>query len=204
MAWFDDPISALGAAQNVFSIADIFTTLIISTILCYIAAKTYQNTHDGISYSKNFVQITLVFGVLVSMTMLIIGSNIARAFTLLGALSIVRFRNAVKETKDVGFVFFVMAVGMACGTRFYPMAILMTAFICLVYMVLVKTNYGAKKEKQSLLKLTYPSDENYKEGVLPILKRHLKSFSLINIESISSQVSELCFVIVYKKSTNDV
>jgi drug/metabolite transporter (DMT)-like permease len=49
----------------------------------------------------------------VAVIMLIIGSNIARAFTLVGALSIIRFRNAVKETRDVGFIFFAMAIGMA-------------------------------------------------------------------------------------------
>ena len=49
--------------------------------------------------------------------MLIIGSNIARAFALVGALSIIRFRNAMKETRDVGFIFLIMAIGMAVGTE---------------------------------------------------------------------------------------
>src|SRR3989344_4893744 len=130
MAWFEDPISALDAAETVFGIADIAIVLVLTTILCYIVARTYRLTHDGVSYSKNFVQIIVVFGVVVSVIMLIIGSNIARAFTLVGALSIIRFRNAIKDTRDVGFIFFMMAVGMAAGTRFYGLAIIMTAFIC--------------------------------------------------------------------------
>ena len=68
-----------------------------------------------------------MMGTVVSLIMLIIGSNVARAFALVGALSIIRFRNAMKETRDVGFIFLVMAMGMAVGTRFYLLAIFATA-----------------------------------------------------------------------------
>src|SRR3989344_7561019 len=146
MVWFEDPIAAIGLGTNVFTITDVFVVLILSTILCMIVAKTYKLTHDNVSYSKQFVQIIVVFGVVVSVIMLIIGSNIARAFTLVGALSIVRFRNAIKETRDVGFIFFMMAIGMATGTRFYGLAVLLTLFICLLVIGMVWFNFGSKKD----------------------------------------------------------
>ena len=79
----------------------------------------YRLTHRGISYSQSYVQTLVMMGMVVSLIMLVVGSNIARAFALVGALSIIRFRNAIKETRDVGFIFFAMAIGMATGTRFY-------------------------------------------------------------------------------------
>ena len=98
----------VGSPSNVFTTMDILAVLVLSTILCFIVALTYKYTHEGISYSPSFVQIIIVFGVLVSAILLIIGSNIARAFTLVGALSIIRFRNAIKDTRDVGFIFFMI------------------------------------------------------------------------------------------------
>lgn len=53
--------------------------------------------------------------------MCIVGSNVARAFTMAGALSIIRFRNNIKDTRDIGFIFFALAIGMAMGTQFYAL-----------------------------------------------------------------------------------
>ena len=186
-----------------FDLKDVLIVLTLSFILSLLIGKIYSTTHNGISYSKAFVQTLILLCMVVSCIMLIVGSNIARAFTLLGALSIVRFRNAVKETRDVGFVFFVMAVGMACGTRFYALAILMSVLICLAIITLEGTNYGGKSTRQSLLKLVLPNEENYQEELFKLLEKHLKSFSLINIEAISDGLNEYSFVIIYKKRTED-
>ena len=91
-----DIFAQIGDVGNIFSMVDVLTALLLSTLLGLVVTTVYQKTHDGLSYSKNFTQTILIFGVVVSMIMMIIGSNIARAFTLLGALSIVRFRNPIK------------------------------------------------------------------------------------------------------------
>ena len=82
-------------------------------------------------------------GMVVSIIMLIVGANIARAFSLVGALSIIRFRNAIKETRDVGFVFFAMAIGMATGTKFYLLAIVAAVIISLVILLLTELVYSS-------------------------------------------------------------
>ena len=74
MAWFIDDISVF-VAPTLFTTADIFAILVISTFLCIIAAVTYKYTHTGISYSPSFVQTTVILGVIVSMIMLIIGMS---------------------------------------------------------------------------------------------------------------------------------
>jgi uncharacterized membrane protein YhiD involved in acid resistance len=81
----------------------------------------------------------------VALVMLIVGSNIARAFSLVGALSIIRFRNAVKESRDVGFIFLTMAIGMAVGTRFYLLAGIAAAVISLVILVMTRFNWLARE-----------------------------------------------------------
>ena len=94
----------------------------LSFVLCAVVGFVYRVTHRGISYSQTYVQTLVFMGMVVSLVMLVVGSNIARAFALVGALSIIRFRNAIKETRDVGFIFLAMAIGMATGTRFYILA----------------------------------------------------------------------------------
>ena len=65
----------------------------LSFLLCSLLARAYLGTHSGVSYSKSFLQTIVLMGVTVAVVMLIVGSNIARAFSLVGALSIVRFRS---------------------------------------------------------------------------------------------------------------
>jgi hypothetical protein len=134
-----------------FSIWDISLVLALSFGLALIIGKTYQMTHKGISYSQGNVQTYVLMAVIISLIMLIIGSNIARAFSLVGALSIVRFRNAVKESRDVGFVFWAMAIGMACGTRFYAQAVLATVIIAVFVFIMHYFNFFARTVRERIL-----------------------------------------------------
>jgi len=199
MAFHADPFALFEVADNVFNVMDIITVLVLSTALALVIAKVYQYTHDTVSYSKNFVQIMVVFGVVVSMIMLIIGSNIARAFTLLGALSIVRFRNAVKETRDVGFIFLMMAVGMAVGTRFYALAILMTLFISLLIVVMFTSNFGSSSKKEELLKVIVPSKFSIEKTFSKIFSDYLLNHQFLSTESTGRKgFNRAVFIVKFK------
>lgn len=189
-----------------FTVTDVLIVLSLSFVLSLIIAKVYALTHRGVSYSNSFVHTLVILTILVSCVMLIVGSNIARAFTLLGALSIVRFRTAMKEPRDLGYVFWAMTVGMAVGTRFYPVAIIMCIFISLVEFFLTWSQFGSRNKKQSLLRLVLPADLDFGEAVGPLMKKYMDSFSLVNIKPISATNNELNYIISLKKNTkeNDV
>ncbi len=93
---------------NTFTPRDVIFTLVLSFTLTLVIGWMYKITHKGTSYTQSYVHTLVMVSMVVAIIMLVIGSNIARAFTLVGALSIIRFRNAVKETRDVGFIFFAM------------------------------------------------------------------------------------------------
>ena len=187
-----------------FGITDIIVVLLLSFVLSMVIAKVYSYTHNNVSYSQTFVHTLIILSMVVSAIMLIVGSNIARAFTLLGALSIVRFRNAVKDTRDVGYVFLVMGIGMACGTRFYAMAVVMTTIISLVQIFLVWIDFGSKNKRQSLLRLLIGSEDDSRTKVENILSSHLKSYSLIDIEGSDDSLVELNYVIVNNRNTDEI
>lgn len=200
MVWFIDKLELLGTPTNVFSTVDVLTILILSTILCFIAALTYKYTHEGISYSPSFVHTTVMFGVLVSTIMLIIGSNIARAFTLVGALSIIRFRNAIKDTRDVGFIFFMMTIGMAVGTHFYGLAIILTLFVCLLVIGMKWFDFASKKKQDELLKIVASATVDHEKEFEKVFTKYLENWNLINVENIAgTEMNEVTYMVRFKK-----
>lgn len=147
-----------------------------------VISLAYRFTHKGPEYSQSFVQTLVLTGLVTTLIMIVIGSNIARAFSLVGALSIIRFRNAVKETRDVGFIFFAMAIAMACGTRFYSLAILATLLISAVMIVMYLLNFGSKQEPpERLLSVQLPAGIDPKGLLSPVLERLFSSHQLLSV-----------------------
>ena len=137
------------------TLTSLIIILTLSTFLCMIIATVYRSCIRGVSYSQGFQHTIILMGIIVSVIMLIIGSNIARAFSLVGALSIIRFRTAIKDPMDVGYLFFSMAVGMACGTQFYGIAIVTTFFISAVIFFLTRTNFGSRHYPEYFLEIQF-------------------------------------------------
>ncbi|MSO78803.1 MAG: DUF4956 domain-containing protein [Acidimicrobiia bacterium] len=183
-----------------FAVADIFLTLVSSFVLGMLIAYTYRATHKGVSYSQSFVQTLVILAMVVSVVMLVIGSNLARAFSLVGALSIVRFRNAVKETRDVGFVFFTMIIGIAAGTRFYVLAAVAATSICLVILIMVKFNLFALNNISQILKVQVANDAHVDDMFDDLFLKYTKESDLISIDSVrSGTLTELIYSVVVKK-----
>lgn len=132
---------------NIKSIADYYQNLNIWTILISLASAfiivmfiywIYKKTFSGVLYSKNF-NITLVLVSLVTTSaVIIISSNIVLALGMVGALSIVRFRMAVKDPRDVGFLFWAITNGIICGISAYSLAVISALFIGLIVFFLSK------------------------------------------------------------------
>ncbi|HJC85120.1 MAG TPA: DUF4956 domain-containing protein [Candidatus Corynebacterium faecigallinarum] len=189
--------------SGTFSVADVLLSLGLSFVTSVVVAWVYRSTHKNISYSQGYVQTLVMLGMLISLIMLIVGSNIARAFALVGALSVVRFRNAIKETRDVGFIFLVMGIGMACGTRFYSLAIIATLVICAVILVMHRFNWFALDVQRQVVKLQVPADgEDYSDYIDDILIRHTTEYELISTESVrGGSLTEYSYTARLKKGS---
>jgi uncharacterized membrane protein YhiD involved in acid resistance len=193
---FQALIDSLQITTEVFTTWDILTTVLLSFVLSAVIAYVYQMTYRGTSYSQSYVQTLVLMAMVVAVIMLIIGSNIARAFSLVGALSIIRFRNAVKDTRDVGFIFFAMAIGMACGTRFYLVAVIATLLISALIIVMVRFDMFAQQAAHQLLKVRVPADLPYRTLFQPLFDRYLAGYSLVAVESVqAATLTELVYSI---------
>ncbi len=185
---------------GVFSVTDVILGVLLSFALCAMIGWVYQITHRGASYTQSFVQTLVLNGIIVAIVMLIVGSNIARAFALVGSLSIVRFRNAVKETRDVGFIFFTMAVGMAVGTRFYLLAVITTVLVSLLILMMTRFNWYARRMVSQILKVQVPNDTPFDTHFDDIFLKYTGSSELISVDSVhSGMLTELTYSVSLKK-----
>lgn len=105
-------------------------------LLAIFIAFVYKKTYSGKFYNPSFVQTLIILPVLIAIVMMIVGENAAGAFTLMGALSIVRFRNSLKDIRDIGFILFAIAIGMAMGTKLFLFAILGTISVSVIFWIL--------------------------------------------------------------------
>jgi uncharacterized membrane protein YhiD involved in acid resistance len=142
--------------------------------------------------------------VTVSIIMLVIGSNIARAFSLVGALSIIRFRTAIKDPRDVAFLFMTMAVGMACGTGFFMIAFAFTLFAIPRVFFLHKLQIGAMPSSEMLFKAQLPEGSDYAKLFADVFQRLLSEHSLLSIETIQGGSKlELVYSIQARKGVRE-
>jgi uncharacterized membrane protein YhiD involved in acid resistance len=193
-------LSSLQEATNVFSAWDVALVLTLSFLLALGIGWVYKKTYQGATYTQSYVQTLALMTMVVSVIMLIVGSNIARAFTLLGALSIVRFRNAVKDTRDMGFIFFAMAIGMAVGTRFYFLAIMTTVGIGFLWWLMARLSLFAKDVKDQILKIRLPADVDYQGLFRVTFLRYLSRVDLISVETVQAgTLTELVYDVELKR-----
>ena len=186
-----------------FGVWETIIALSLSFALNLLLAYFYRQTHRGLSYSVSFVHAMILMGVTISIIMLIIGSNIARAFTLVGALSIIRFRNAVKDSRDVAFIFVAMAIGMGVGTGFYATAVIFTLFTCGMIYVLSRFEVGATTRRELLLKENLPGSLDYHTVFDDVFYQHLRDSSLLSVETIRDDVVELVYSIELKRAADE-
>lgn len=187
--------------SGTFTSFDIVASLLLSFVLSAIIGWVYRYTHKNVSYSQSYVQTLVMVGMIVALIMLVVGSNIARAFALVGALSVVRFRNAIKETRDVGFIFLVMAIGMTTGTRFYILAIAATIAICLVLVIMNRFNMFKLDVQRQVIKVQVPPEAGYSALVEDVLLARCVEFELVSSESArAGALTELYYTARLKKN----
>jgi len=168
------------------SIIEFIISMLFSTVLALILAKFYTLTHAGNSYSKTYVHSVVLIAITITLIMIIIGSNIARAFALVGAMSIVRFRNPVKDTRDLTFIFAAIAIGMACGTKFYLYGLIFLVFFCSILLFFSFSDFGAMKSKTFLLKISLNKDKRHDAN--KFFKENTAKYSIISIDNNESSL----------------
>jgi len=176
---------------GVFNPTSILLSLLLAFVLGQFLAWIYYATHSGLSYSRSFVQSLILITVVVAMVMTVIGNNIITAVGLMGALAIIRFRNIIKDTRDIAFIFCALVVGMATGSHRYATAIIGTIILSLIALYLHLTSFGTHQPHNGFLRFSFKGHIGPQHPIIAILKRFCSNFTLISAQDTGFGRSEV-------------
>ena len=186
------------------SFPQVLFNLLIALACGLIISLLYRWTYKGPNYSVNFVNSMILLSMITAIVIMVIGDNLARAFGLVGAMSIIRFRTAVKDTLDIVFIFFSLAVGMAAGVGMHSVAISGTILISIIVWILFQSGYANPRKNDFLLQFVMESDNGDTVTYTGIFDRFSKSYKLINLKSYDdNKTLELTFYIKLKEKEDN-
>lgn len=136
------------------------SAMAFALIFGLVITAVYTITHKE-NYQQSFALTLVMLPVIMAMIILFVGSNVTRAFSLAGTLSIIRFRSAPGDPQDIGYIFFDIAAGLACGVGTYMYGALFVVVVSAFMLVLWKMNFGHRKSQTRVLKIVIPEDLDY-------------------------------------------
>ncbi len=178
---------------------EVAVNLIVSLICGLLISFLYRITYKGPGYTSSYLSSLVALSMITAVVIMVIGNNLARAFGLVGAMSIIRFRTAIKDTLDIIFIFFALAVGMAAGVGLIWISLIGTAFIGTTLFILSKTNLIAQPREEFLLQFTIETNGMETESQYThILNDYCKRNKLMNVKSAGPEILEISYYVSLK------
>lgn len=202
-----DSITAALSSTNTTAMASMSEALMamgLALVLGFIISLCYLKTSKTLNSVQGFAVTLIMLPVILAIIILFVGNDVARAFSLAGTASIIRFRSAPGEPKDIGFIFFALAAGLSCGVGMYPAGIVFTIFLAAAVLVLDKIRYGQKKKMPQTLKITIPEDLNYRDAFTDILETKTDRYTLQRVKTTDlGSLFEVNYQVVLKEDTDE-
>lgn len=196
--------SSTSTTDTSISATGLLAALVISLVLGLIISLVYMYTSKNKSPSQSFSLTLVILPVVVTVIILLVGSNIARAFSLAGAFAIIRFRSAPGDAKDITFVLFTMAIGLSTGMGYIAYAAIITVFLCVVMLALEFTKYGQSKVIQKILKITVPENLDYENAFDTVLEKYTTTSKLNKVKTADlGSLYELSYSVTTKSGISD-
>ena len=153
--------------------------------------------------SANFALTLVILPAIVAVVMMLIGSNVARAISLGGVFTLVRFRSVPGDSKDIVSIFYAMTVGLATGLGYPVFAAVVTLIIGVVYFVLVISGYGRSRELRKVLKIIVPENLNFNGAFDDLFEEFTKYNYLVKVRTTNlGSLYELTYNIAFKKDAD--
>ncbi len=173
-------------------VLDVLLNMGMSLVLSVLVSFMYRFTHAGYSYSRHFNVSLVSISLIITMTMMVVANRVALSLGLVGAISVIRFRTAVKDPRDLSYIFLSIAVGLACATADFVIATAGTISVCAVLLVLHYVQFGHTAAMDYTLTFCLASPEKTKE--FQAVAKEL--FSKVTLRS-SAQIDDETYEYVY-------
>lgn len=180
--------------QNMFvfsiSAVEVVANVLIALFCGLIIALLYKYTYKGLNYSASFTISLILLTMITAIVIMVIGNNLARAFGMVGAMSIIRFRTAVKDASDIMFIFFALSIGLAAGVKLYAIAIFGTLIVGGVYFMLTKFSFALPQSREFLLQVIANSENIPDDPFSSAFKTYCRKNKLVNVKTIGDESHE--------------
>ena len=151
-------LELLSKSSTTLSTTEVVINFAVALILGLVVFISYRTAHTRVAYSARFNVSVLMLTMITTLVMSVIGNNIALSLGMVGALSIVRFRTAIKDPRDTAYIFWGIAIGICCGVADYKVAIVGSVFIFVLLVV-----FGMVQDNQRFLLVIRAGREKEKE-----------------------------------------
>jgi len=171
------------ATDTNFNVLNLLLSLGVALLTGVLISIVYIKTHKTKSPSQSFAVTLVILPAIITIIILLVGNSVARAFSLAGAFSIIRFRSAPGDPKDITFVLFSMAVGLSCGMGYLFYGIIVAVILCAVMIALALVKFGHIKTTQQILKITIPENLDYQNAFDGILQKYTESYLRTHVKT---------------------
>ncbi len=185
--------------------AEAIANLAVALLCGILISLFYRATYKGVSYSSHYVISIIMLAMITALVIMVIGNNLARAFGLVGAMSIIRFRTAVKDTQDIMYIFFALAAGLACGAGMYAIAFISTLFIGFSLMIASAIYSENPAKREYLLQIVHLGSKVEKNKFDKTLNKYLSKYNLVNVKNLTDdrgEIMEFSYYIMLKRESN--
>lgn len=194
MSFSDVFKSSFLANVNSFSTLDVLLALGLSFVLGLFIFVIYKKTYSGVMYSDSFGVSLISMSMITSLVIIAVTSNVVLSLGMVGALSIVRFRTAVKEPMDIAFLFWSIAVGIVLGAGLIPLAIIGSVIIGIIIVIFSTRKTG----DIPYILVVSCADESTEQITENLIKNEAKK-SLLKSKSVTKHGVELTYEVRIKE-----
>ncbi|GAB3647340.1 DUF4956 domain-containing protein [Echinicola sediminis] len=181
--------------QQVFTfsltVREAIANVVVSLVSGVFIAILYRVTYRGVSYSTTFTNAIIMLTMITALVIMVIGNNLARAFGLVGAMSIIRFRTAVKDSQDIMFIFFALGIGLSAGVGLYAVTFSSTLLIGLAILITTKLNHASPPNREFLLQVIYQQEKINDDPFQPILKKYCTKDKIVNLKGSEEEEGDI-------------
>lgn len=167
---------------STISAGEFFLCVGAALILGFLISLIYIVTHRKEGYSQSYVLTMIMLPTIVALILLLINTT-AGALSLAGAFTLVRFRSVAGDPKDIAYIFFAMATGVACGIGYIGFAVVFFIILGAVMFALSEINFGGSKSRHMTLKITIPENLDYQGVFEPVLNRYTNFYKLRRVKT---------------------
>lgn len=189
--------SVINEFTNTISVSDMLISLAIAFLIGLYIVYIYRKTYTGVVYSKSFSLCIILLALVTAMILRTISSNLALSLGMVGALSIVRFRTAIKEPIDTTFMFWAIAAGIMTGAGLYIISILSSLVIGVFYVISYSMSFKLNTNYLLIIRYDISVENQINEVLKTINKKKLKS------KSLTKEIVELTYEVEIKEDIID-